>query len=122
MILQYDYNEDGDIVNATGRFGARKAFSYDQNGWIERIEDYNSDQQFKLSTEYNISSNGRVKMFVFPKNTSNILVHDHLGHVVSVATNDGLPEMTVELPYGRRRVVGDEVSCVSTLCKYNFSN
>ena len=121
MTLYYEYNEEGDIINATGRFGGRKTFTYDQYGWVQRIEDYDSASQFISSTEYNISSSGKMKIFTSPTNTSHTLVHDHLGNVVSVATNDGLPEMAVELPYGRKRIVGDEVSRLYNLASSTVS-
>ena len=111
--LYYAYNENGDLVNATGRFGASKIFSYNEKDWIEMIENYDCNTEFVSSTEYKISWSGKVDLITFPQNTSNTLMHDRLGQVVSVASNNGLPEISVELPTGRKRMVGDEVS----MCK-----
>ena len=60
--------------------------------------------------EYKPDWNGRLDITHRPANTSRTLVHDKTGNVVSIATNGGLPDMTVELPYGRQRLHGDEVS------------
>ena len=110
ITLDYTYNEKGDLTNATGTFGAKKVFSYDENDWIEKIENFDSNSELKSSTEYKISKNGQVDMFVSPMNTSRSLVHDKMGGLVSITNDDGLPEMSIELPYGRKHVVGDEVS------------
>lgn len=114
--LYYDYNEDGDLINATGRFRASKVFHYDQNGWIEKVDNYDANSDFKSSIEYKVSFNGDMKLVTTPANLTTTLVHDHLGHVVSQAGNNELPEMAVELPYGRIRVIGDQV-CIFVLRK-----
>lgn len=108
--MEYDYNENGDLINATEIFGSGKGISYNNNGWIDRIDDFDSNSDPVSTTEYKISYNGRMDINISPGNTTRSMVHDKLGNVVSIAIDDGLPQMSVELPYGRKSFVGDEVS------------
>lgn len=110
VTLEYTYDDEGDLTSATDKFGANKTFSYDENKWIKKIETFDSNSTLMSSTSYKTSWNGRMEISEFPKNTSHTLVHDKRGNVVSIATDNGLPEMSIELPYGRKRVLGDEVS------------
>ena len=108
--LEYSYNDEGDLISATDKFRNSKTFSYNENRWIDRIEKFDSNSTLMSSTIYNTSWNGKMEISEPTKNTSCTLVHDKRGNVVSIATNNGLPEMSIELPHGRKRVLGDEVS------------
>ncbi len=111
--LEYSYNEDGDLISARDKFGSRKDISYNSNGWIDRIEDFDSNSDPVSCTEYKTSYNGNLDITISPENTTRSLVHDKLGNVVSIAIDGGLPQKSVELPYGRQSLLGDEVSIFS---------
>ncbi len=108
-ILEYVYNDNGDLISATDRYGTRSSISYNENSWIDRIERFDSNSELLSSTGLTITWSGRVDIFFSPDNTSRTLIHDRLGNVVSTASNNGLPVVTVELPFGRRVLLGDEV-------------
>lgn len=108
--LEYDYNENGDLISAGDEHGSTINIDYDENSWIEKIVNFDSNSEQVSSTTYKTSWNGRMDVTVNPVNSSSTLIHDRMGNVVSVATNNGLPEVSVELPYGRRVMLGDEVN------------
>lgn len=111
VVLSYQYSEDGDLISATDKYGGRKEVAYDDKGWIEKVEEFpDSQEEASSSTEYKASWNGRLDIIFRPSNTSRTLVHDKTGNVVSIATNDKPSEVTVELPSGRQRWLGDQVS------------
>lgn len=110
VTLEYSYNDNGDLISATDEQGSMINIDYNENSWIERIVNFDSNSEQVSSTKYETSWNGRMDVTVKPVNSSSTLVHDRMGNVVSVATNNGLPEVSVELPYGRRVLLGDEVS------------
>lgn len=121
ITLNYNYNENGDLIHATDAFGSGKNISYDENSWIRRIEtfDFNSEQISCM--EYKASWNGRLDIVTSPTNTTSTLVHDKSGNVVSIATDGGLLETVVDLPYGKQRLLGDEVSIISYI-SYNMES
>ena len=108
VILEYSYNEYGDLISAS-EYGSRKNISYNDNGWIDKIEDFDSNSELVSCTEYRTSYNGRLDITVSPANTTRSLVHDKMGNVISVVTDDSFPVMSIELPYGRQSLLGDEV-------------
>lgn len=110
VTLEYSYNEDGDLVSATDKSSARKDIAYNEKGWIERIDNFDPNLEYVSSMEYKQDWNGRLDITLHPANTSHTLVHDKTGNVVSISTNGGPPDLTVELPYGRQRLQGDEVN------------
>ena len=112
--VQYDYNDNGDLIHATMADNTTSEISYDENSFIRSIKHY--DITGKLVSHYDYSStwNGRMDITVAPYNTSITLIHDREGRVVSLATDGSLPEITQELPFGSRVLLGDEVS--SFLC------
>ena len=118
--MEYTYSEDGDLIRATDEYGASKVISYNQNNWIESIENFDSNSELASKTDYNISWNGKLDIFVSPINTSQSIVHDKNGNIVSIATDNGLPGMFIELPYGRRLVLGDEVSNLLKFPRYSI--
>ena len=118
VTLEYTYSEDGDLIRATDEYGASKIISYNQNNWIESIENFDSNSELASKTNYNISWNGKLDIFVSPINTSQSIVHDKNGNIVSIATDNGLPGIIVESPYGRRLVLGDEVSLTQVSYRY----
>lgn len=61
-----------------------------------------------------------MEIYEYPTNTSHTLVHDRNGYVVSTATDNGLPEIVVELPYGQKRLLGDEVSLMLFLSREHY--
>lgn len=110
VTLYYNYNENGDLISATDMFGSARNISYNENSWVERVDDFDANSEQISSMEYKASWNGRLDIVISPTNTTRTLVHDRIGNVVSLQTDDGLPETIVELPYGRQRLLGDEVS------------
>lgn len=110
IVLEYAYNDDGDLIRATDQYGGSRTISYDENKWIERIEKHDETAELVSSIDYRNKKNGRLDMHLGPDNVTHSLVHDRLGNVISVQTDGGLPETSVELPYGRRKMLGDEVS------------
>lgn len=110
ITLNYNYNENGDLIHATDMFGSGRNISYDENSWVQRIDTFDSNSEQISCMEYKTSWNGRLDIAISPTNTTHTLVHDKIGNVVSIASNGGLPERIVELPYGRQHLLGDEVS------------
>lgn len=110
VTLGYEYNENGDLISATDEQGSMSSINYNENSWIERIVNFDSNSEQVSSSKYETSWNGKMDITVSPMNSSSTLVHDRMGNVVSIATNNGLPEVSVELSYGRRVLLGDEVS------------
>lgn len=110
IVLYYNYNENGDLIHATDMHGSAKNISYDENSWIERINTFDSNSEQVSCIKYKASWNGRLDIAISPTNTTHTLVHDYFGNVVSIATDDELPERIVELPHGRQHLLGDEVS------------
>ena len=109
VVLEYSYNEYGDLISTSEEYGSRKNISYNDNGWIDKIEDFDSNSELVSCTEYKTSYNGRLDIAVSPANTTRSLVHDKMGNVISVVSDDSLPVMSIELPYGRQSLLGDKV-------------
>ena len=112
ITLFYNYNENGDLIHATDMFGSARNISYNENSWIERVNDFDANSEQISSMEYKASWNGRLDIAISPTNTTRTLVHDRIGNVVSLQTDDELPETIVKLPHGSQRLLGDEVSII----------
>lgn len=110
ITLDYNYNENGDLIQAIDMFRSGQNISYDENSWVQRIVTFDPNSERTSCTEYKASWNGRLDIAIGPTNTTHTLVHDIIGNVVSITTDGGLPERVVELPFGRQHLLGDEVS------------
>ena len=113
--VQYDYNDNGDLIRATMADNTASEISYDENSFIRSIKHYDVTGELASHYDYSITWNGCMDITVRPYNVSTTLIHDREGTVVSVATDGSLPEITQELPFGSRVLLGDEVSAF--LCR-----
>lgn len=110
ITLEYDYNDNGDLIFASDLMGSKMNISYNENNWISRIKRFDSNSELVSCTDYTISWSGRMDISITPMNNTLTLIHDRSGNVVSSASNNGLPLVAVELPFLRQRLIGDEVS------------
>ncbi len=114
--VEYNYNDRGDLIRTLKGDGTSNEIDYNENGFISSIREYDSENELVFQYDYDISWNGRVDTKVTPQNFSNSIMHDLDGNIVSNIDNGGLPELSQELPYGRRVLLGDEVSHIDNIC------
>ena len=108
--VEYSYNTNGDLSGATTEDGYLNEIGYNDNNFVESIREYAINNELISHYTYDFNWNGVLNISVFPQNASRVLRHDRLGTVVSVTNDGGLPEISQEIPYGRRVLLGDEVS------------
>lgn len=108
--VEYDYNDDGDLIRTTKGDGTSNEMDYNENDFISSTKSYDRNEELLFQYDYEISWNGCMDIKISPQNSSRSIVHDTDGSIVSTADDNGLPEISQEHPYGRRVLLGDEVS------------
>ena len=109
--VEYRYNTNGDLIRSIIGVGYSSEIGYNENSFVESIREYANNELTSHYT-YGFNWNGILNISVFPQNASTVLQHDRLGNVVSVTNDGGLPKISQEVPYGRRFLLGDEVSFI----------
>ena len=115
--VQYDYNEDGDLIRVSYATGEQTSFRYNANRFLSSVETYTERKDLLSSMEFLYNWNGRVQMTLMPENKTTNAFFDTSGEILHVTTNDSTPFTQVNEPeHGRKLIRSGSQVCTFLVC------
>ena len=103
--VQYDYNEDGDLIRVLYATGEQTSFRYNANSFLSSVATYTEKEDLLSSMEFLYHWNGRVQMTIMPENKTTNAFFDTSGEILHVTTNDSTPFTQVNEPELGRKLI-----------------
>ena len=92
----YNYTNDGDLAEATFASGMRRSWRYDSNRLLCHSAVNSENGELLAALDMTNDLNGKATITMFPKNSSNEIVYDTKGAIVSSTTDSDIKFTEIE--------------------------